>query len=311
MTRRRTSMTSQSGKKPPARPVVLERYLDSLLLERGLARSTVQAYASDLSRLGAGLEADKTSLLEAEQDDIAAHLRQLRRHGLAPRSIARALVAIKGFYDHLVECGDRSDNPAVNLSAPRLWRKLPRVLSESEVERLLSAPDLTNPLGVRDKSMLELLYATGLRVSELVGLELSQLRTDFGFVLVRGKGDKERVVPVGEKAEAWLGEYLETVRPGLASGRHERIFVNRRGGPLSRQGLWKRLRQHCRQAGIDEISPHVLRHSFATHLLEHGADLRSVQMMLGHSDISTTQIYTHIHAKRLRSLYDQFHPRSD
>ena len=176
---------------------------------------------------------------------------------------------------------------------------------------MLEAPDTSQPLGLRDKALLELLYATGLRVSELVGLELSQLRSEFGFVLVRGKGDKERVVPVGERAEMWLQKYLSEVRPTLARGRHEKIFVNHRGGPLTRQGLWKRLREHCQRARIDPISPHVLRHSFATHLLEHGADLRSVQMMLGHSDISTTQIYTHIHAQRLRTLYDQYHPRSE
>jgi len=158
--------------------------------------------------------------------------------------------------------------------------------------------------------MLELLYATGMRVSELVELELGQLRLEFGFVLVRGKGDKERVVPVGEQAESWLNRYLEDVRPRAAKGRHERVFVNRFGKPLSRQGFWKKLRQYCHQAGIEVVSPHVIRHSFATHLLEHGADLRSVQMMLGHADISTTQIYTHIHAQRLRSLYDQYHPRS-
>jgi integrase/recombinase XerD len=192
-----------------------------------------------------------------------------------------------------------------------LWRKLPRVLSETEVETLLAIPDPEQPLGLRDKAMLELLYATGMRVSELVELEVGQLRFEHGFILVRGKGDKERVIPVGEEAEAWLRRYLQQIRPMLSRGRHERVFVNRFGKPLSRQGFWKKLRDYCRQGGVEEISPHVLRHSFATHLLEHGADLRAVQMMLGHADISTTQIYTHIHAQRLRSLYDRFHPRSE
>jgi len=286
------------------------RFLDSLLLERGLSERTVQAYGSDLRRLGADFEKRRVDSLNASQEDIADHLRRLRRQGLAPRSIARALVSVKSFYDHLVESGDRPDNPAVNLSPPRLWRKLPTVLSESEVESLLSAPEPERPLGLRDKAMLELLYATGMRVSELVELELAQLRTEFGFVVVRGKGDKERVVPVGEKAENWLNLYLQSARPLLHKGRHERVFVNGRGGPLSRQGFWKRLRQYGLECGIRHASPHVLRHSFATHLLEHGADLRSVQMMLGHADISTTQIYTHIHAERLRTLYDQYHPRS-
>ena len=295
---------------PPAWSRALSRFLDALLLERGLAETTVKAYGGDIRRLCLALEESGADPLVASQGQVAAHLRQLRRQGLAPRSIARALVSIGSFYDHLVESGDRAENPAVNLSPPRVWRKLPRVLSETDVEVLLTAPDLNDPLGLRDRAMLELLYATGMRVSELVELELAQLRLEFGFVVVRGKGDKERVVPVGEQAEGWLQRYLEEVRPRLAQGRHERVFINRFGKPLSRQGFWKRLRQHCLEAGIEPVSPHVIRHSFATHLLEHGADLRSVQMMLGHADISTTQIYTHIHAQRLRSLYDQFHPRS-
>ena len=290
---------------------VVDRYVDSLLLERGLSQRTVEAYGGDIRRLCKALEEKGESPLEADQEAVAAHLRDLRRQGLAPRSIARSLVSIRSFYDHLMEAGERSDNPAVNLSPPRLWRQLPRVLSEAEVENLLSIPDPQEPLGLRDKAMLELLYATGMRVSELVELEVGQLRFEHGFILVRGKGDKERVVPVGEQAEAWLRRYLQEVRPTAARGRHERVFVNRFGKPLSRQGFWKKLRDYCRQGGVEAISPHVLRHSFATHLLEHGADLRAVQMMLGHADISTTQIYTHIHAQRLRSLYDRFHPRSE
>ena len=290
---------------------VVDRYVDALLLERGLSRRTVEAYGGDIRRLCKALEEKGESPLEADQEAVAAHLRDLRRQGLAPRSLARNLVSIRSFYDHLMESGERSDNPAVNLSPPRLWRQLPRVLSEAEVENLLSIPDPQEPLGLRDKAMLELLYATGMRVSELVELEVGQLRFEHGFILVCGKGDKERVVPVGEQAEAWLRRYLQEVRPMAARGRHERVFVNRFGKPLSRQGFWKKLRDYCRQGGIEAISPHVLRHSFATHLLEHGADLRAVQMMLGHADISTTQIYTHIHAQRLRSLYDRFHPRSE
>jgi integrase/recombinase XerD len=289
---------------------VLQRYLEALLLERGLAQLTVDSYGRDLRRMGGALEKDGLDPLAADQQALAGYLRQLRRAGLAPRSVGRALVAIRGFFAHLVELGERSDNPALNLSPPQMWSTLPRVLSEAEVESLLAAPDVETRLGLRDKAMLELLYATGMRVSELTGLSLPQLRLDAGFILVIGKGSKERVVPVGDQAEKWVGRYLADARPGLAKGRHERVFVNGRGGPLSRQGFWKNLRNYGLGVGIPKLSPHVLRHSFATHLLEHGADLRAVQMMLGHSDISTTQIYTHIHAQRLRSLYDRHHPRA-
>jgi integrase/recombinase XerD len=270
----------------------------------------VEAYARDLGRLGAELEERGHDLLTADQARLADHLQGLRRRGLSPRTVNRALVSIRGFYGHLVEMGERSDNPAVNLTPARLWRRLPRVLSEEQVDALLAVPDPGKPLGLRDKAMLELLYATGLRVSELVGLQLSQLRLDVGFLVAYGKGGKERIVPVGESAEQWLRRYLDQVRPDLVAGRHEAVFVNRRGLALSRQGFWKILKKHGACVGIQELSPHTLRHSFATHLLEHGADLRAVQMMLGHSDISTTQIYTHIHERRLRDLYDQYHPRS-
>ena len=303
------------GAEPPPAPTpewarVVERWTDSLLLERGLAPRTVSAYRGDLKRLCQSLARRGVDPLSADQDAVSKHLRDLRRRGVSPRSVARGLVAIRGFYTHLVESGDRPDNPAVNLVPPRLWKKLPTVLSETQVETLLAAPDLSRTLGLRDRAMLELLYATGVRVSELVGLELPQLRLDVGFLVVYGKGGKERVVPVGEQAEAWVHRYLGEARPELAKGRHQRVFVNRRGGPLSRQGFWKILKAYGVGAGIEDLSPHVLRHSFATHLLEHGADLRAVQMMLGHADISTTQIYTHIHAERLRSLYDRYHPRS-
>ena len=289
---------------------ILQRYLESLSLERGLSDHTIAAYRRDLARLAAGLAARKLGLLGADSAALSAHIRELRRQGLSSRSIARALASIRGFYRHLVESAERPDNPAVNLARPKLWRKLPRVLREGQVETLLAAPDLDKPLGRRDRAMLELLYATGLRVSELVGLRLPQLRLDVGFVVVHGKGGKERIVPVGEEAEAWIYRYLNETRPELARGRHEFVFVNRSGARLSRQGFWKILRGYGNQVGIREISPHLLRHSFATHLLEHGADLRAVQAMLGHADISTTQIYTHIHERRLRSLYDQFHPRA-
>lgn len=289
---------------------ILQRYLEALELERGLARRTVESYGRDLRRLAEGLDRRGVTLDGARPQDLAEHLRSLRRHGLSPRSVSRALSAVRGFYAHLVESGERSDNPAVNLSQPKLWRKLPRVLTREEVEGLLQAPDTATPLGLRDRAMLELLYASGLRVSELVGLRLPQLRLDVGFLVAFGKGDKERIVPVGEAAETWLGRYLDEVRPELAKTRSDAVFLSRLGRAMTRQRFWQLVQRYGRATGIEELSPHVLRHSFATHLLEHGADLRAVQAMLGHADISTTQIYTHIHQQRLHSLYDRFHPRA-
>jgi integrase/recombinase XerD len=289
----------------------LERWLDELAVERGLAANSLAAYRRDLLRLEADLRAAGVEPLAASAAELAAHLRRLLRAGLAPRTQRRAIAALRGFYGHLLAQGERAENPAETLLPPRKLRQLPKVLSEAEVEALLAAPAVGEPLGVRDRAMLELLYATGLRVSELVGLTLAQLRLAEGFLIAFGKGSKERIVPVGEQAETWLGRYLREVRPGLlAGGRRDEVFLNHRGAPLTRQGFWKLLKGHGRRAGIRTLTPHVLRHSFATHPLEHGADLRVVQSMLGHSEISTTQIYTHIHQQRLRSLYDRFHPRA-
>lgn len=296
---------------------LLDRYLESLALERGLAANTVAAYGRDLARLGRYLESRQgMDLAAASPGALAAHVRDLHQGGLSPRSIRRALAAMRGFYQHLASMGERQDNPAEDLLPPRVLRSLPKVLSEEEVEALLRAPDPKIPLGLRDKAMMELLYASGLRVSELTTLKLSQLqrdprgRLDAGFLLVQGKGDKSRVVPVGEEAEAWLARYLQEVRPRLVRGRHEFVFVSRLGKPMTRQGFWKILRGYGKKAGIQELSPHVLRHSFATHLLEHGADLRAVQLMLGHAQISTTEIYTHIHQQRLKGVYEKYHPRA-
>lgn len=288
----------------------LDRYLDGLLVERGLSQHTVDAYRRDLVRLAGNLEDAGGDLLTASVDQLGQHLRRLRRDGLSPRSVSRALVSMRRFYAFLVNEGDREDNPAVNLYPPRLPRRLPKVLREEQVEALLRAPDTSRTPGVRDRAMIELLYATGLRVSEMVGLERSQLQLEAGFLIAFGKGAKERVVPVGESAETWLQRYLKEVRPMMAKGRHDVVFVSYRGSGLTRQGFWKLLRNYGRGAGIPDLSPHVLRHSFATHLLEHGADLRAVQVMLGHANITTTQIYTHIHEHRLRTLYDQYHPRA-
>ena len=288
----------------------LDAYLDSLAAERGLARNTVDAYRRDLARMAEDLVAAGVEPLEADAPALQRHLRRLRRRGISPRSVGRAVASIRGFYGFLIDERHRDDNPAVHLVSPKTARSLPKVLAEDQVEALLVAPELDKPLGVRDRAMLELLYASGLRVSELVGLELAQLRLDQGFLVAFGKGSKERIVPVGERAELWVGRYCSEVRPELVRGRHEMVFVNYRGQRMTRQGFWKILKAYGVTVGIRGLSPHVLRHSFASHLLEHGADLRAVQMMLGHADISTTQIYTHIHQQRLKSLYDRFHPRS-
>lgn len=290
----------------------LELWLDALAVEGGLSLRTLAAYRGDLERLAAWLAGERRgTLLAADAAALADHLRWMTRRGLAPRSVARALSTMRGFYGWLAEEGERPDDPTEHLEAPRRFKLLPGVLSEDEVTRLLAAPDPSTPAGLRDKAMIELLYATGLRVSELVGLELHQLRLDGGFLVAFGKGSKERVVPVGEAAETWLRRWLAEARPLLVRGRHEAVFVSRRGTAMTRQGFWKLLKAHGRAAGIRrDLSPHVLRHSFATHLLEHGADLRVVQTLLGHVDISTTEIYTHLHSERLRSLYDRFHPRS-
>jgi integrase/recombinase XerD len=297
------------GASPFAR--ALDRWLEYLAVERGLSRNTVLAYRRDLERLAEDMGSRQVDPLAARTTELAAHVRRLRRSGLSPRTIRRALSSIKGFYGFQLEEGDRDDQPAEALLPPRKLRDLPKVLTEEQVESLLAAPDVSAVLGLRDRAMLELLYASGLRVSELVTLEISQLRLDQGFLVAFGKGSKERIVPVGESAELWVGRYLREGRPELVDERKDQVFLNHRGRPLTRQGFWKILKGHARARGIRAVSPHVLRHSFATHLLEHGADLRAVQMMLGHADISTTQIYTHIHQERLRGLYDRFHPRAE
>lgn len=312
---------------------VLDAYLDTLLTERRLAVNSVESYRRDLERLVEDLEQEGADLLSAARGDLAGHLRRLTRHGLSPRTVHRAASSLRGFYRYLVETGERSDDPSEDLVRPRTGRPLPKVLTAAQVESLLAAPDVSTPLGLRDRAMIEVLYATGLRVSELVGLEESHLHglprsesekrelsgpglMEVDFLLLSGKGGKERVVPLGEQGQRWLAEYRLQSRPLLlqsksgARQRHPVIFVNHRGGAMTRQGFWKILKGHARSVDLPQVSPHVLRHSFATHLLEHGADLRAVQAMLGHSDIATTEIYTHVHQHRMRSLYDRFHPRA-
>ena len=291
--------------------VWLARYLDFLTAERGLSSNTIQAYRSDLSRLGAALPRGR-ALEQATRPDLLRVLQKMRLEARSPRSVARWVVAVKGFFGYLVNEGTLSEDPAAHLDSPRIWRSLPKVLTFDEVDALLRAPERAEPRGVRDAAMMEVLYATGLRVSELLRLHLGDLHLDAGYLRCWGKGAKERVVPLGGEADATLQRYLAEARPVLLGGkRTDTLFVNSRGLPLTRQGFWKMIKRYGREAGIrTTLSPHVVRHSFATHLLENGADLRAVQIMLGHADISTTQIYTHVNRERLRRLYDDFHPRA-
>jgi integrase/recombinase XerD len=287
-----------------------ERFLSYLRVERGLSSNTLLAYRRDLSKLRRFALAQDKDVLSLQADDLARFMRSLHTQGLAPKSIARTLVAVRGFYKFLIQDGYLKLDPSVNIESPKSWQSLPRFLAPEEVERLLYTPDPSTIIGLRDKAMLEVLYATGLRVSELAGLTPSNINFDLGFVTVLGKGGKERTVPLGMTAIDWTRKYIASrARSGVFKSTHA-LFVSDSGSPLTRQALWKIIVSLGERAGIGHITPHLLRHSFATHLLENGADLRSVQMMLGHSDISTTQIYTHITNERLREIYKRFHPRA-
>ncbi len=290
----------------------LEQFLQHLVVERGLAPLTVEAYAHDLTGLAAFLRAAGQAQWSAVTlEDLQGYLGDLEQQGVGPRSRARKLSAVRQFFRFLLRENLTDHNPLEWLDSPKLPKGLPKVLGLEEVERLLAAPDPTTPLGQRDDAMLELLYATGLRVSELVGLTVPQLDLRRGVVRVLGKGAKERLVPMVFQAVEKIQLYLQHIRPVLLKNqRSQRLFLNRSGTGLSRQGFWKILKGYARQAGLPpHLSPHTLRHSFATHLLWQGADLRALQLMLGHADISTTQIYTHLHTARLQEIHQQAHPR--
>jgi len=279
--------------------------------EKGLAANTVQAYSRDIAKLAAFLEKEKVPFDRAGEDALIKFIHRQSREGLSARSLARLISSVKALYRFLALEGLVRKNPAGNLTSPKSWLALPKFLTVPEVEQLLAQPDEKKPRGVRDKAMLEVLYSSGLRVSEIVGLKCVDLNLKEGFLICRGKGGKERIVPVGRRAAKAVQVYLDGVRSGLAKRRTEALFLTQRGGPFTRQGFWKMLSEYGRRAGLSrKIHPHVLRHSFATHLLERGADLRSVQLMLGHSQITTTQIYTHVSRERLRRVYDQYHPRA-
>lgn len=291
----------------------IDRFLDRAWSERGLSANTLRAYRADLVALARWLDGRGTRLAEASRSDLLEYLGWISGQGRRPRSIARQLSSIRRFFRHLVAEGRLEADPSASIDMPRLGRPLPKGLTEAEVEALLAAPDTGTALGLRDRTMLEVMYASGLRVTELVGLRLDQVNLRHGVVRVVGKGDKERLVPLGEEAQSWLDRYLREARPDLlADGRRhsEYVFPTRRTDCMSRQSFWHIIKRHAATAGIrGSMSPHTLRHAFATHLLNHGADLRVVQMLLGHSDLSTTQIYTHVARERLKDLHGRHHPR--
>ena len=290
---------------------MIDAYLDHLRVERRLAEHTLESYARDLAALASYAESTGTIPDRLDRHALEEFVRRQRARGLAPRSVARMVAAVRGFYRFLVLDQRLQQSPADDLHPPRAWPALPKFLAIEEVDLLMAQPDVATPRGLRDRALIELLYATGLRVSELVNVRLSDLRLDEAYLTCIGKGSKERIVPIGEQAAEWIRKYQASARRELLKKRQSpRLFLNARGGPLSRVGFWKILTQYGRKAHLRRsISPHVLRHSFATHLLERGADLRAIQLMLGHADLSTTQIYTHVLEARLRTVYDRFHPR--
>jgi integrase/recombinase XerD len=296
---------------------MIDPYLEHLRVERRLAAHTLESYGRDLRALAAYAAGEGTRIESLDRQALEAFVRQQMAGGLSPRSVARAIAAIRGFYRFLVIDHRLDHNPADDLTPPKAWPALPHFLSIEDVDRLLAQPDVATAFGLRDRAMIELMYATGMRVSELIALRASDLHLDDEYLMCTGKGSKERLIPIGAPAAAWVRQYQRDGRSLLAARARAvrrveaRVFLNGRGGSLSRVGFWKIVSAHGRRAGIRAaISPHMLRHSFATHLLERGADLRAIQMMLGHADLSTTQIYTHVLEARLRALYERFHPRA-
>ncbi len=288
---------------------MLHKFLEYLAVEKGLARNTVQAYERDLRKYLAFMKAKGPDAIA--QADVVSFLSGLAENGLAVPSVSRCLAAVRGFHKFLLVDGLADNDPTVNLETPRGWKRLPKTLSSGDVEALLRQPDPATSIGLRDRAMLELLYASGLRASELVGLRLRDINLERGFLTVIGKGSKERVVPLGEAAAASLEAYLDRSRLELLGGREsEFLFISSQRRVITRQMFWERIKYYTMKAGISvPVSPHTLRHSFATHLLDNGADLRAVQAMLGHADISTTQIYTHVSRERLRRIHEKYHPR--
>jgi integrase/recombinase XerD len=290
---------------------MIQAYLDNVWLEKGLSKHTLAAYRSDLTLFSAWLEKSSQSITTVSTADIQSYLAYLLASGASARSAARFLSCVRGFYHFLLREKLIERDPTLDIQSPKLGRPLPKFLTESEVEQLLNTPDISTAIGLRDKAMLEMLYACGLRISELIGLTIGSINLRQGVIRIVGKGNKERLVPVGQEALYWLERYLQEARPELLDNQPaEILFPSNRAQPMTRQTFWHRIKQYARAADIHTpLSPHTLRHAFATHLLNHGADLRVVQLLLGHSDLSTTQIYTHIARARMQELHAKHHPR--
>jgi integrase/recombinase XerD len=292
----------------------LDAYLTHLTVERRLARNSVEGYARDLNGLAEFASRQGKSVAALTRTELEQHVRDLMAEGRSPRSVARAVACYRGFFRFLVIDGRLTVNPSDDLHPPRAWKVLPRYLAVEDVDRLIEQPIVSTPRGLRDRALIELLYATGMRVSELLSLRPGDVNLEASYLTCSGKGNKQRIVPIGDEASDWVKRYMREARPALLGKRTSpRLFVNAKGGGpgLTRVGFWKILKRYARQAGLTKrLSPHTLRHSFATHLLERGADLRAIQTMLGHADLSTTQIYTHVLEQRMRSIYDRFHPRA-
>jgi integrase/recombinase XerD len=309
----RKPRSTDPDKKPtgPYFVTYLPIFLDYLSVEKGLAKNSLSAYAVDLRHFGHWLNDQPLELDRVERIHIVKYFQSIRAAGISPRSVARALAAIRGLFRFLVSERHLKKDPTENLENPKLWSTLPKSLQPFEVEALLAAPDRATPDGLRDAAMLELLYATGLRVSELIKVRIDEVVLDAGFLRTIGKGSKERIVPFGDTARDVIVQFMERGRPELDKYNDPHLFLSRLGRPMTRQSFWMKITRYAREAEIkSHLSPHTLRHAFATHLLENGADLRSVQMMLGHADISTTQIYTHVSRARLQKLYETYHPRA-
>lgn len=296
----------------PADQALIDAFLDALWLERGLSENTLKSYRHDLEKLGDWVSGKGTSLMTLRRADMNTYLSYRMQRGLKARSTARCLSCVRAFYRYLLRENKIDVDPTLQVENPKLGRPLPDTLTEADVEKLLAAPDTSSPIGMRDRTMLEVLYACGLRVSELTNLKMSEINLRQGVVRIVGKGSKERLVPLGEEAISWLNRYLQEARNELLKKNlaQDTVFPSNRGLVMTRQTFWHRLKEHARHAGITKkLSPHTLRHAFATHLLNHGADLRVVQLLLGHSDLSTTQIYTHIAQHRMKELHQEHHPR--